>query len=269
MNKDKQILTEVYETLHASAQTRQEVLSMKEPNESRKNAGKRVLVAALAAVLTLTLAVGAMAAAGVFNLRFREAAPEEVFLGPTMPDMGMPVQWDGAKLVFTFDGPAECSAIHFKPGFMPYDIVPGFCLTDDDGWYTRLTCEGTDNCKSGQPCLIEVRYAPMFVDGGSLLLLYSDDVSSIIEEDWNGYRIMKFTSHRANPNFPNGEHDTDACYYIMYQPEQGYLITVSSFEDNLDTLEQIAHSLTIEQTDEIISSADWHEHNEFMDCGVG
>lgn len=269
MNTDKKKLKELYDALHASAQTRQEVLSMNETNSKSSFCSRRVLTVALTVAVVLALAVGAMAAAGLFKMAVREAKPEEVFLGPTLPDSGMPVQWDGAKLVFTFDGPTECSAIRFKPGFMPYDVVPGFCLTDGEGWYKRLTCEGTDGCESGQPCLIEVRYAPMFVDGGSLLLLYSDDVSDIIETEWNGFRILKFTSHRANPNFPGGEHDVDACYYIMYQPEQGYIITVSSFEDNLDTLEQIAQSLTIEQTGEIVSSADWHEHNEFMDCGVG
>ncbi len=42
----------------------------------------------------------------------------------------------------------------------------------------------------------------------------------------------------------------------MYQPEQGYILTLSSFEGNLDTLEQIAKSLEIEPTAETVSSAD-------------
>lgn len=269
MKQNSEMLREAYDALHASAQTKMEVLSMNETNNKKPFSGRRALVAALAVVLALALAVGAMAAAGVFNMRVREADPEETFAGPLEPEMGMPIRWDGAKLVFTFDGPAECQKIHFKPGYMPYDIAPGLSWEEDGGWYGRITCEGTDGCVSGQPCLIEARYAPMFVDGGSLLLLYADDTSDIVEEEWNGHRILKFGSHRANPNFPGGEHDVDACYYIMYQPEQGYILTLSSFEGNLDTLEQIAKSLEIEPTAETVSSADWHEHNEFMDCGIG
>jgi hypothetical protein len=271
--KDEQMLREVYDSLHASAQTRQEVLNMNKTNETRHFAGKRVLVAALAVVLALALAVGAMAAAGVFRMNIREADPAESFAGPTGSDInGNPAtyHWEGAKLVFSFEGTDTCNRIRFTPTYMPYTPNSYFSFLNDDGSYSRISCEGTSGGgRSNQPCLIEVRYAPMFTDGGSLLLLYADDTSDIVEEEWNGHRILKFGSHRANPNFPGGEHDTNACYYIMYQPEQGYILTLSSFEGNLDTLEQIAKSLEIEPTAETVSSADWHEHNEFMDCGVG
>ena len=75
MNDRVQTLREAYGAHHASAQTRQEVLNMKETNGKNCFAGRRVLVAALAVVLTLALAVGVMAAAGVFRMNVREAAP--------------------------------------------------------------------------------------------------------------------------------------------------------------------------------------------------
>ena len=273
MNRKEEVLREVYDSLHASAQTRQEVLSMKETNERRHFAGKRVLVAAIAVVLIMALAVGAMAAAGVFNMRFREAEPEERFSGPAGTDeRGNPFTyyWEGAKLVFNFDGPSECSRIHFKPTYLPYHADATFSNKEDDGWYTRISCEGSGGGgKSNQPCLIEVRYAPMFTDDGNLLLLYADDVNDMIEEEWNGCRILKFQTQMENKNLPAGENIIECSYYIMYQPEQGYVITVSSMEDNLGELEQIAKGLEIEKTNEIISSTDYHEHNEFMDSGIG
>ena len=260
---------ELYDALHVSAQTRQEVLNMNQTNDSKHFAGKRVLVAALAVVLALALAVGAMAAAGVFKMQIREADPAERFAGPTMETRGGELQtyyWENAKLVFSFDGPDMCNRIRFRPGYMPYTPNAYFSALNDDGSYSRLSCEGTSGGgRSNQPCLIEVRYAPMFTDGGSLLLLYADDVSEIAEDEWNGCRVTKFRTHKVLSD----SNIVDCSYIVMHQPEQGYIITVSSMEDNLDELEQIARGLEIEQTDETVSGADWHEHNEFLNCGVG
>ena len=273
MKPDETMLREVFASLHASDETKREVFTMNESNERKAIAGKRVLIAAIAVVLTMALAVGAMAAAGVFSMRIREAEPEEVFAGPTGSDVnGNPLTycWEGAKLVFNFDGPSECNRIRFKPTYLPYNANGTFSYPGDDGWYTRISCEGSDGGgRSGQPCLIEVRYAPMFTDGGNLLLLYADDVKDFAEEEWNGCRILKFRTEKENRNYAPGEYIIDCSYFILYQPEQGYIITVSSMENNLDELEQIAKGLEIEQTDETVSSADYHGHNEFLDCGVG
>ena len=267
--KNEQTLREVYDALHASAQTRQEVFSMNQENGRKRFAGKQILVAALAVVLALALAVSAMAAAGVFRMNIREADPVESFAGPTARDIdGNPVtyRWEGARLVFSFEGSDTCNKVCFKPTYMPYTPNSYFRILNDDDSYSRISCEGTGGGgRSNQPCLIEVRYAPMFVDGGNLLLLYADDVKDVVEEEWNGNSIMKFQSHKDL----SGGNSVDCSYYIMFQPEQGYIITVSSMEDNLGELEQIAKGLLIEPTDEIVSSADWHEHNEFLDCGVG
>lgn len=93
----------------------------------------------------------------------------------------------------------------------------------------------------------------------------ADDVDAVAQATWNEYQITKFQSRKT---LTDG-HTVDCSYYLMYQPELGYLITLSSIEDNLDVLEQIAKGLEIEQTDEIVSAADYHEHNEFLDCGIG
>ena len=271
MNREQQTYREVCDALHASAQTRREVLNVTQRNETKRSAGRRALTLALAAALVLALAAGALAANGVFRMRIREAAPEERFAGPTGSDLnGDPLTyyWEGAKLVFNFEGPEDCYKIRFKPGYLPYNGYSYFSPKDADGWYSRLSCEGR-NGGSEQPCLIEVRYAPMFLSGGNLLLLYADNVTEIEEEEWSGCRVTKFQTKYENPNFPEERDVVDGSYYILYQPEQGYIITVSSMQDNLDELEQIAKSLQIEQTDEIVSAADYQGHNEFLDSGVG
>jgi hypothetical protein len=271
MTHDERILRETFAALRASEETRQEVLHMQENTGKTKPAGRRALTLALAAALVLALAVGAMAVGGVFRMSVREAQPEETFAGPSVVRENGETEtyyWDGAKLVCNFDGPDECSRIRFKPNEMPYDVNAVFSSRDTDGWYSVLSCEG---CGGGseQPCRIDVYYAPQFVDGGNLLLLYADNVTEIEEGEWNGCRVTKFQTEWENHNFPEGEHIVDCSYYILYQPEQGYIITVSSMQDNLDELEQIAQSLEIEQTDEIVSAANYQGHNEFLDCGIG
>jgi len=273
MKFDETKLRDIYGSLHASDKARQEVFFMNQVNEKPRRLGKRVATVALVAVLAVALAVGVMAVSGVFTMNIREAEPEERFAGPEHVGQSGEKQayyWEGAKLVFNFNGPTECSAIRFRPAYLPYNANQYFSFEDSEGWYTRISCEGSGSGGRGyQPCLIEVRYAPKFIDGGNLLLLYADDVSEIREETWNGYSIYQFISHRANGNFPDGSRDLDCSYYIMYQPELGHIITISSMEDNLSELEKIGQNLEIELTDGIIFSADWHEHNEFLDCGIG
>ncbi len=271
MNGEQKTYHEIYDALHASAQTRQEGLNMTQGKETSGRAGRRALTLALAAALVLALTVGALAATGVFQMHIREAAPEEAFAGPSVTQENgetLTYTWDGAKLVFNFEGPEECNRIRFKPDYLPYDVNPFFSVRDADGWYRGLSCEGRGG-GSEQPCRIDVYYAPMFLNGGNLLLLYADCVTEIEEEEWNGCRVTKFQTEWENTNFPEGTHVVDCSYYILYQPEQGYILTVSSMQDNPDELEQIAKSLQIEQTDEIVSAADYQGHNEFLDSGIG
>ncbi|MBQ9411609.1 MAG: hypothetical protein IJU29_00735 [Oscillospiraceae bacterium] len=270
MNREQQMYREIYDSLHASAKTRQEVFNMQNEKKTIGRTSRRALTGVLAAVLTVALAIGVLAAAGIFNMNIREAEPEERFYTDFTLENGRPFYWDGAKLVFSFDGPQECSAIRVKPGWMPYRVNEGFSLKAEDGWYSRISCEGSDSGgESNQPCLIELRYAPMFVDGGNLLLLYADDAGEIVEDTWKDWNILKFGTHYANSNFPDGSHDVDCSYYMMYQPDNGWIITVSSMENNPDTLEKIGQALEIDVTEDSISSADYQGHSEFFDCGVG
>ena len=266
MNHDESILREAFAALHASEETKREVLQMQGNKKDARPVARRVLTLAIAAALVLALAVGALALGGAFRMNVREAEPEETFAGPRSSTTGEIYYWDDAKLVFNFDGPDECNRIRFKPAELPYEANAVFSHKDEDGWYSVLSCEGSGGSRSSQPCRIDVYYAPQFVDGGNLLLLYADRVTEIEEEEWNDCRVVKFQTAWANKNTSER---VDASYVILYQPEQGYFLTVSSMQDNLEELEQIAKTLEIKPTDEIVSSADYHEYNRFLDTGVG
>ena len=261
---DETKLNEAYGALHASENTFAEVMNMtnQTPTQPKRHTVRRSMVIALAAMLVLSIAVSA--AYYGFGLNRRAAEPGERFRIDW--DEG-DLYWEDAKLVFEFSGEEECNAVHFKPGWLPREIEqPYFCLRDGDGWYTRLSGESAETLD--QPYLIETYYAPQFVDGGHMILLYYQP-DEIIDETWGDYQIMKFTAHQTVPGTEYREEMVlEKSYYIMYQPQEGHIIVVSGSSD-VETLEKIGQDLTIETTDEIVSAADYHEYNVFVDGGMG
>ena len=234
----------------------------------------RLWAVALAACLALSIA--AVAAGYGFTMHRRAAEETEKFLVPTGDDYtgnywdsetqeieyGVDY-WKDCKLVLAFEGADTCSAVHFKPGWLPtFSPNEYFSRMDADGWFTRLTCEGAD--VDGVPYRVEVYYAAQFVDGGHLLLnVYEPE--EIIDETWGDYQITKFAATWSDDSSP---YSIDKNYYIMYQPEAGYILIVSGDSD-MQTLERIGQSLEIEATGESISAADYHNYNTFFDCVPG
>ena len=267
---DETKLNEAYGALHASENTFAEVMNMtnQTPTQPKRHTVRRSLVIALAAVLILSIAVSA--AYYGFGLNRRAAEPGERFQFPWHEgedEQYKNFYWEDAKLVFEFTGGDTCNAVHFKPGWLPREIESTyFCMKDADGWYTRVTGESSKTLD--QPYLIETYYATQFVDGGNMFLLYYEP-DEIIDETWGDYQIMKFTAHQTVPGTEYREEMVlERSYYIMYQPQDGYIIVISGSSD-VDTLEKIGQDLTIETTDQIISAADYQDYNIWIDGGMG
>ena len=263
---DREKFQKTFSHLHASDGIIQEVLDMKETehNTTGRRAGRRTLVAVLAAVLALGLGVTVLAAAGVFSMKSRPAERNEQFRLNFVEDQEL--YWKDAKLVFNFDGPETANKIRFRPGYLP---CPATVLSEDnsDGWFTRLTTEGGMEGIS-QPCLIEVYYAPQYIHGGNLILLY-DEPGEMTEETWGGLQVTKFETTRTIPGTEYREEMVlPGSYVLLYHPEEGYLIVVSGQSD-LPTLERVARELEIEPTGEVITSAGCEGENRFIDWGVG
>lgn len=270
---DARVYREACNALRASEETIREVMDMaNEPNANR-SFRKRALIIAAAAVLALALAVAAYATGG-FGLFYRAAEPGERF---QLSFGGAPagLYWEDAKLVLEFDGPEESHKIRFKPGWLPVDYVERLNIADSEGFFRRLTGEGQED--GSQPYGIEVHYAAEFVNGGHLVL-WTTEPGEIVEETWGDYQIIKFHGEQTIPAlsytdakgnyFEREEYAYERSYFLMYHQTEGYLLVLSG-ESDVETLDHIGKTLTVEATDEVISAADYADLNVLMDGGKG
>ena len=173
-----------------------------------------------------------------------------------------PAEWE-----VSFPEADKCNAIHFKPGWLPFEVNPdyGGCLTDEAGWYTRLVSESTEYTRRpsyyrdmSQPFMIEVFYAPE-LSGGGLILQYA--TPGLIEFDQIGdYEVLMSSVINVS--------GTDNNHVIAYNPSLKCIIVISG-EAPLVDLVSILQNLKIEQTDEIISASDYPTRYCTFDVAVG
>lgn len=264
---------EACDKLHASEQTVMEVMEMTNKAKTSRIFRKRAIIIIAAAALALILAVAAYATGG-FGLFYRAVEPGEKFRA-TITGAPEGAYWEDAKLVLEFDGPEESRVIRFKPGWLPADYVEKINPADGEGFLRRLTGEGQED--GSQPYLIEVHYAPEFVNGGHLILWMAEP-GEITEETWGDYQLIKFDAISTIPAlsytrddgsvFSREEFTYERSYCLMYHQTEGHLLVLSG-ESDIETLEHIGKTLTIETTDELVSAADYKDLNVLMDGGKG
>lgn len=275
MDFDARRYREACAALHASEETIREVMDMTNKSNTHKKIGRRALIIAVAAVLAIALAVAAYATGG-FGLFLRAVEPGERFQ-LTFGGAQEGLYWEDAKLVLEFDGPEESHIIRFKPGWLPSDYTEDWNRADGEGFFRRLDGADMKGNPDYQPYLIEVHYAPKFVNGGHLILLETEP-GEITEEIWGDYQLIKFVGTVTVPAlsytrengeyFEREEYTYERSYCLMYHQTEGYLLVLSG-ESDIETLEHIGKTLTIEPTDEIVSAADYKELNVMMDGGKG
>ena len=270
---DAKTYREICDALRASEETIMEVMEMANGQKIKRFFTKRALIIAAAAVLALALAVAAYATGG-FGLLLRTVEPGERFQ-LTFGGAQEGLYWENAKLVLEFDGPEESHKIRFKPGWLPVDYVEYWNTADDEGFFRRLDGEGQED--GSQPYLIEVHYAAEFLNGGHLILLEAEPVE-IAQETWGDYQIIKFDGISTIPAlsytnakgelFERPEYTYERSYCLMYHQTGGYLLVLSG-ETDVETLEHIGKTLTVDVTDEVISADEYTDLNVLMDGGKG
>lgn len=276
---DARLYREACDALHASGETIREVMDMTNGQKTNRFFRKRALIIAAAAVLAFALALAAYATGG-FGPLLRAVEPGEKFqvtLIGAPRDRYEGFYWEDAKLVLEFDGPEESHKIRFKPGWLPSAYTEDWNRADDEGFFRRLDGADMKGNADYQPYEIEVHYAPEFVNGGRLILLMMEP-GEIAEETWGDYQIIKFDGTQTIPAvsfvdakgdyFERPEYTYERSYYLMYHQTEGYLLVLSG-ESDLQTLERIGKTLTVETTDEVISTEDYTDFNALMDGGKG
>ena len=217
--------------------------------------------ALIAAVITCLLSVTAYAAVQFTMSGHR---PEEksftVEYGAISHEVPM-------EYVFEFQGPTECPEVQFKTNWTPTEDYWGFVGPQEDGWASLLEANEIYNetYQLYQPgCVIDVMYAPQFVDGGAMILSgWAPD--AITEEIWEQVQAYKFTATATHPMNPEGTAFATGNFVILFHPEEGWIIGVRGY-DSMENIEQIARNLEVRQSGGTIRSSDFE--TPFADCDI-
>ena len=181
---------------------------------------------------------------------------------------GQNISWTG-EYVFEFEGPEECPEVHFKTTWAP----------DNDYWYpadwaadwTQLV-EGREiyNEEYGiytASCVVDVMYAPQFVDGGAMILT-GFQPQEITQETWGEVQVYKFQAKATHAIGIEQKHFLTGNFVILFHPEQGWIIGVRGY-DSMQNIEGIARGLIVEPTGKTIRRSDFESPYSFCDIYIG
>ena len=178
------------------------------------------------------------------------------------------VEWKG-EYAFEFEGPEECPEVRFHVDWAP----------SDDYWYPASWATGWTELVEGRElyneefgiympsCVVDILYAPQFVDGGAMILI-GFKPGEITRETWGDVEVYKFQAtathaiDREQTQFPTGN------FVILFHPEEGWIIGVRGY-DSMENIEGIARGLTVEPTGKTIRRSDFEETYSFCDIYVG
>ena len=229
---------------------------------------RTVRIVLIAAVITSLLSVTAYAVSQ-FSMRGRPVRTGETF---TWTYNDTTREWP-CKYVFEFEGPTECPEVEFRAGWAPTADYWGWLPENRDGWGTLYEAKEIYNEELGvymPACVIDVCYAPQFVNGGAMILM-DFTPNEIVEEEWDGgVRALCFTAvaghaiDREQTVFPTGS------FVILFYPEQGWIIGVRGY-DSMENIEHIARSLEVRALEKTVTQADFmgEREVEFGDIYIG
>ena len=121
----------------------------------------------LVAAIIISLFTATAYALGRFQMRHHVS--EEIYVA-TFGEME--VEWTG-EYAFEFEGPEECPEVRFRVTWSP----------SEDYWYPASWAVGQTKLVEGREiyneefgvympsCVVDIMYAPQFVDGGAMILL--------------------------------------------------------------------------------------------------
>ncbi len=141
----------------------------------------------LAAALTCLLSVTAFAVTQFSVKSHRPAATERYIAQYGTISREIPTEY-----VFTFEGPASCPEVQFRAGWAPTEDYWSFVGPEADGWASLLEAGEIFNetYQVYEPaCVVDVMYAPQFIDGGAMILS-GWDPGPITEESWGAVQVL-------------------------------------------------------------------------------
>lgn len=230
----------------------------------RKKLWRTILIAA---VITSLLSVTAYAASQ-FTMQGRPGLKSETFVS-TFDDQR--IEWRG-EYVFSFEGPSECHEAQFRTTWEPYENYwdETWSWPNEDGYNGLMEAYPIRNEEYGTwipRCVIDVMYAPQFIDGGAMILM-GFKPGEITEEKWGDVLVYKFSAEATHAIDPAKSVFLTGNFVILFHPEQGWIVGVRGY-DSMENIEGIARGVEVRQLDEIIHHDDFVSNVQFCDIYIG
>ncbi len=180
----------------------------------------------------------------------------------------MELEWKG-EYAFEFEGPEECPEVRFRVTWSP----------NDDYWYPASWAVGQTKLVEGREiyneefgvympsCIVDIMYAPQFVDGGAMILL-GFQPGEIKQETWGEVEVYQFEAKATHAidleqtAFPTGN------FVILFHPEEGWIISVRGY-DSMENMLGIARGLIVEPTGRTVHKTDFESKYDFCDIYIG
>ncbi|MBR1456002.1 MAG: hypothetical protein IJ594_02425 [Oscillospiraceae bacterium] len=234
-------------------------------NEEKRNVIKMKKIwrtVLIAAAITCLLSVTAYAVTQFTVSSHRPAAGEHYTAQYGNVSREVPTEY-----VFTFEGPEECPEVQFKANWAPSPDYWGFVGPGADGWSSLLEANELYNetYRCYQPaCVVDVMYAPQFVNGGAMILS-GWTPGPITEETWGAVQAYKFQATATHPMNPEGTVYATGNFVILFHPEEGWIIGVRGY-DSMESIEGIARGIEVRQTGRTVRSTDFG--GKLADCDI-
>ncbi len=213
---------------------------------------KRTLRVGLIAAVLIALLLAACAAGIYFEIFFSDKAEH-----PREKLEELWVDYEDMSLVLSFDGPKECRMAGFKANYLP-SIPSGGGLQADGIWYWRLVDEFNDEIGAGGgiPYNITVQYVSpdyQMVFGGTSEIIRDESKGNlrIVELEIDLSAIEQFVGNKAN-------------YLLIFDAQNGYLITMFTTYHDMAELEKIAAGLEIHVYTETVTPRSSNEYGVIM-----
>ncbi len=216
----------------------------------------------IAAVLVSLFSVTAYAVAQ-FHMSSRAPAAGEHFtaqFGTIHADV--PTEY-----VFEFEGPTECPEVQFRANWAPAEDYWGVVGPEDDGWAGLLEANELYNEEFAlyQPaCVVDVMYAPQFVDGGAMILS-GWAPGDITRETWGEVEAYRFQATATHAMDLEGTKFATGNFVILFHPEEGWIIGVRG-HDSMENIQAIARGIEVRRTGGTVRSGDFE--SSLADCDI-
>ena len=215
--------------------------------EGTRTKVRRVRYGLIAAVL-ISILLAACAAAVYFEMFFsqKEEHPRE-----KLEELWM--DYEDLGLVVSFTGSEECHMVGFKASYLP--STPMYKAPHNDGiWYYKIVDEIDDGCATGGiPYNISVSYV-----SSDYQLVFGGDTEIIKDERKGALRIVELVCDLSQTKqWRSG----GMCNYLLvFDSENGYLITIYSTLHDMAELEKIVANIKIHVYTETVTPKSGREY---------